>query len=61
MNFDLLNGAAPLALPVATDVLLVGFLACALINPCPDDQGDRWSSSSRAPSFQAAYCSLSTC
>jgi hypothetical protein len=41
MNFDLLNGAAPLALPVAIDVVLVGFLAYALVTPHPDGHGVR--------------------
>lgn len=35
MNFDLLNGAAPLARLVTTDVVLVGFLAYPLVKPCP--------------------------
>jgi cellulose synthase/poly-beta-1,6-N-acetylglucosamine synthase-like glycosyltransferase len=40
MNFDLLNGVGPISLLLATDALLVLFLAYPLRREYPDDQGD---------------------
>lgn len=40
MNFDLLNGPGPLVLLLATDAVLLCFLAYPLVRRYPDDQGD---------------------
>lgn len=42
MNFDLLSGAAPLALPVAADVVPVGLPAYPLVMTYLDDHGVRY-------------------